>query len=111
VIQTDQRRWDYKHQVLATKHMRPWQVLALVKLTEVILQARPSALKRLFFEDRDLRHAQRWYTQMGRRVWPYEIFNFFFRERRVEGGPTLEKFWGALQAHEEESMVVERKAA
>jgi anaerobic magnesium-protoporphyrin IX monomethyl ester cyclase len=27
VIQPDRRRWDYKHQVLATRHMPPWRVL------------------------------------------------------------------------------------
>ncbi len=33
VIQTDQRRWDYKHQVLATRHMPPWRVLLWFKFT------------------------------------------------------------------------------
>ena len=32
VIQTDRRRWDYKHQVLATRHMRPWRGSALVQV-------------------------------------------------------------------------------
>ena len=27
VIQTDARLWDYKHQVLATRHMAPWRVM------------------------------------------------------------------------------------
>ncbi|MBO0763969.1 MAG: magnesium-protoporphyrin IX monomethyl ester anaerobic oxidative cyclase [Hyphomicrobiaceae bacterium] len=40
VIQADRRRWDYKHQVLATRHMPPWRVLLWFKLTEVMLQAR-----------------------------------------------------------------------
>ena len=31
VIQTDQRRWDYKHQVLEMRHMSPWRVIAWVK--------------------------------------------------------------------------------
>ena len=34
VIQTDQRRWDYKHQVLATRHMAAWRVLVWVKFTQ-----------------------------------------------------------------------------
>jgi anaerobic magnesium-protoporphyrin IX monomethyl ester cyclase len=45
----------------------------------------------------------RWYTQMGRRVWPYEILNFL-RDRLVTCGPTVTEFWGALQDSEEESM-------
>ena len=106
VIQEDRRLWDYKHQVLATRHMRPWQVLAWVKLTEVILQARPRALYRTWLNpDPKLRHAMRWYTQMGRRVWPHELYSFFFRERHVDDGPTVEAMWGAPQEHEERSMV------
>ena len=71
VIQTNRERWDYKHQVLATRHLRPWQVLAWVKLTEVILQTRPRALWRTFLQpDADLRHAMRWYSRMGGRAWP-----------------------------------------
>jgi anaerobic magnesium-protoporphyrin IX monomethyl ester cyclase len=40
VIQTDRRKWDYKHQVLATRHMPPWRTLLWFKFTEVALQAR-----------------------------------------------------------------------
>ena len=49
----------------------------------------------------------RWYTQMGRRVWPYEIFKFF-REPLVKGGPTVAEFWGAPQDAEEQSMTAAR---
>jgi anaerobic magnesium-protoporphyrin IX monomethyl ester cyclase len=44
VIQTDRRRWDYKHQVLATRHMSPWRVLLWFKFTEMVLQCRPRAI-------------------------------------------------------------------
>jgi anaerobic magnesium-protoporphyrin IX monomethyl ester cyclase len=108
VIQTDRRRWDYKHQVLATRHMPPWRVLLWFKFTEMVVQCRPKALFRvLFHPDRGLRHAMRWYTQMGRRVWPYEILNFLF-DRRLKNGPTVAEFWGTSQEHEEESMVAAR---
>jgi anaerobic magnesium-protoporphyrin IX monomethyl ester cyclase len=106
VIQENRERWDYKHQVLATRYLAPWQVLAWVKLTEVVLQARPRAIWRTFFQpDRELRDAMQWYTRMGRRVWPFELANFFFRDRRTTTGPTVEEMWGAPQAHEEQSMV------
>lgn len=105
VIQTDRRLWDYKHQVLATRHMPPWRVLLWFKFTEMVVQSRPKALFRvLLHPDLGLRHAMRWYTRMGRRVWPYEIRNFLFRDRRVTDGPTVEAFWGAPQDAEEESM-------
>lgn len=110
VIQLDRERWDYKHQVLATRHLAPWQVLAWVKLTELVLQARPKAIHRTYFQaDAGLRHAMRWYTRMGRRVWPFEVKNFFLRDRRTATGPTVEAMWGAPQSSEEQSMVVLRR--
>jgi anaerobic magnesium-protoporphyrin IX monomethyl ester cyclase len=111
VIQPNRERWDYKHQVLATRHLAPWQVLAWVKLTELVLQARPRAIWRTLFQpDAGLRDAMRWYTRMGRRVWPFELRNFFLRDRRIDDGPTLEEMWGAPQASAEQSMVVLRRA-
>jgi anaerobic magnesium-protoporphyrin IX monomethyl ester cyclase len=111
VIQTDQRRWDYKHQVLATRHMAPWRLILWVKVIEAVVQLRPRALWRvLAHRDRKLRHAMRWYTRMGRRVWLHEIWNFLFRDRRLAYGPTLVEFWGAPQDAEEEAMRVRRKA-
>ncbi len=107
VIQTDTRKWDYKHQVLATRHLRPWQLIALVKAIEVAAQSRPQALRRLLTEaDPKIRHAQRWYYRMGRRVWIHEVSEFL-REHGalLADGPTLAAFWGAPQDGEEESMV------
>ena len=105
VIQTDVRRWDYKHQVLATRHVPPWRVLLWVKAIEVAVQLRPRSLWRTFLQpDRRLRHAMRWYTEMGRRVWFYEVKNFFVRDARVADGPTLEELWGPPQDDEERSM-------
>jgi len=110
VIQLDQRRWDYKHQVLASKHVPPWRVMLWVKLIEVLVQARPRAIWRSFFNrDRAARHGMRWYTRMGRRVWFHEWRNYFFRDRRVKDGPTLREFWGAPQDHQEIPLRIIRK--
>jgi anaerobic magnesium-protoporphyrin IX monomethyl ester cyclase len=107
VIQNDVRRWDYKHQVLSTRHLPPWRVLLWVKAIEAVVQLRPTAIWRTFFQpDRRLRHAMRWYTQMGRRVWFFELRNFLFRDRRTSRGPSLEEFWGKPQDAEERSMTV-----
>jgi anaerobic magnesium-protoporphyrin IX monomethyl ester cyclase len=115
VIQPDRSRWDYKHQVLSTRHMPPWRTLLWFKFTEFVLQSRPKALYRILFHpDPGLRHAMRWYTQMGRRVWPHEIFHFLFRDRRSRPEMTVEQFWGAPQDEEEQSMLAakpERKVA
>ncbi|HEX7970485.1 MAG TPA: magnesium-protoporphyrin IX monomethyl ester anaerobic oxidative cyclase, partial [Stellaceae bacterium] len=98
VIQTDQRRWDYKHQVLAMRHMAPWRVLLWVKTIEAVAQLRPRALWRVIAHpDPKIRHAMRWYYRMGRRVWFHEIVSFLFREPRVSDGPTVATFWGAPQ--------------
>ena len=74
VICTDLRLWDYKHQVIETPRVPAWRVFLWVKLIEATLQLRPRALWRLLFQpDPELRHAQRWYTRMGRRVWLSEF--------------------------------------
>ena len=109
VIQLDRSRWDYKHQVLATRHVPPWRVLLWFKLTEVVLQARPKALFRTYLHpDAEIRWGMRWYSQMGRRVWPWEIKNFLFRDRRTTTGPSVAAFWGAPQDAEEEALTVGR---
>lgn len=108
VIRTDRRKWDYKHQVLATRYMAPWRVLLWVKFTEVVLQARFKALWRTFLHpDPRIRQAMRWYAQMGRRVWFHEIARFIV-ERPGRTGPSVSAFWGAPQDGEQESMLARR---
>ena len=106
VIQLDRRWWDYKHQVLETRHLPPWRVLLWVKVIEAVVQMRLRAQWRtLAHRDQRLRPAMRWYTGLGWRVWPAEIWNFLFREQRVRNGPTVREFWGEPQSHEEKAMV------
>jgi anaerobic magnesium-protoporphyrin IX monomethyl ester cyclase len=62
-----------------------------------VLQLRPKALWRSLLQpDRAARAGMRWYTEMGRRVWPHEVFGFLFRERRIDNGPPLALFWEAI---------------
>ena len=97
VIQTDQRKWDYKYQVLATRHLSAWRVLLWVKFIEAVMQLRPRALLRVIaYPDLSIRDAMRWYYRIGRQVWPYEVGSFFFRDRRQQNGPTVAEYWGAL---------------
>ncbi len=111
VIQTDKQCWDYKHQVLATRYMPPWLVLLWVKFIEAVLQLRPRALKRvLTHHDLSIRAAMHWYYKIGRRVWPFEIKNFFFRDQHQKDGPTLAEFWGTPQDSEKEAMDRSTKA-
>lgn len=110
VIQTDVRKWDYKHQVLATSRVPPWRVLLWVKAIEVIMQMRPRALCRsLFHPDRRVLHGMRWYVKMGRRVWFREILEFLFGAPRTTTGPDLADFWGPSLAANEYALGKPRK--
>jgi anaerobic magnesium-protoporphyrin IX monomethyl ester cyclase len=112
VIVTDMRKWDYKHQVLAMRHMPAWRVFLWVKFVEVAAQTRPRALMRLIWHwDPKIRHAIRWYYKMGRRVWFHEMIDFFLRDRRAKDGVKLAAFLGASQDAEEDAMTVKKRAA
>ncbi len=93
VIQPDLSRWDYKHQVLAGAFVPNWRVLLWVKFIEVICQARLKAVWRLLAHpDRRFRDGMRWYSNIGRRVWIYEIWQWLFHDRRTRFGPTVSEF-------------------
>jgi anaerobic magnesium-protoporphyrin IX monomethyl ester cyclase len=110
IIQTDQRLWDYKHQVLATRHMPAWRVFLWVKFTEVVMQGRPKALWRvLFMREPVLRNAMRWYMRIGLRVWFHEVWRFL-QGQRVKDGPRVADFWGAPQDAEEQAMAMPRSS-
>lgn len=95
IILTDQRKWDYKHQVIETKFLHPLVVIFLMKLIEVVLQARPKALTRVYFhKEKRIRQAMQWYTNIGKRVWFYEWYQFLFVEKRLKKSTvTLNDFW------------------
>ncbi len=111
VIQPDMRRWDYKHQVLSAHRLPPWRVFLWFKSIEVLMQARPKVLLRmLFHRHADYRHAMRWYTRIGRRVWFHEAFEFLFRSSRLKNGPTLREFMGDSLADREYALAKARVA-
>jgi anaerobic magnesium-protoporphyrin IX monomethyl ester cyclase len=111
VIQLDKRRWDYKHQVLASRYVPPWRTFFTIKLIEVLVQARPKALRRTYWHpDKSARHGMRWYARVGRRVWLHEIYCFLLRDRRVANGPSLAEFWGAPQDKQQEAMALRRSS-
>lgn len=94
IILTDQRKWDYKHQVIKTQHLPPWLVILYVKLIEIIMQTRPIAIKRLLFhKEARLRSAMRWYTRIGRRVWFWELYQFFFVTKLTTEKIKMKDFW------------------
>lgn len=102
VIQSDLRKWDYKHQVLAITTMRPWQVFCWSKFIEVIIQLRPKVIGRMLFNpDSDYRHAMRWYTRIGRRVWIYEVIEFIFKTQFIDSLITVGELIGPSMANYE----------
>lgn len=59
------------------------------------MQLRPRAIQRLLLHrDGEFRHAMRWYTRIGRRVWLHEVGEFLF-SRLLKNGPRLRDFLGA----------------
>jgi anaerobic magnesium-protoporphyrin IX monomethyl ester cyclase len=93
VVQTDLSRWDYKHQVLEGTHVPNWRVLLWMKFIETICQLRPKSLFRvLAHRDKLFRQGMRWYSNIGRRVWVYEIWQWLFHDRRTVHGPALAEF-------------------
>jgi anaerobic magnesium-protoporphyrin IX monomethyl ester cyclase len=93
VVQTDLSRWDYKHQILESANVPNWRVLLWVKSIEAICQLRPRSLSRLLAHPDPLfRAGMRWYSNIGRRVWTFEIWQWLFFDRRTPTGPALTKF-------------------
>jgi anaerobic magnesium-protoporphyrin IX monomethyl ester cyclase len=93
VIQTDLSKWDYKHQVLESFRVPSWRVLFWVKFIEAVCQLRPKALFRLLAHpDKRFRAGMRWYSNIGRRVWVHEVWQWLFGDHRSRRGPTLSRF-------------------
>jgi anaerobic magnesium-protoporphyrin IX monomethyl ester cyclase len=104
VIEPDQRRWDYRHQVLASG-VPAWRVFLWVKLTEAVLQLRPRALRRVMaHQDPAIRRALRWCYGVGIRAWLFEVRSFLARLRRRRIAVPLAEFWGAPQDHEQQAL-------
>jgi anaerobic magnesium-protoporphyrin IX monomethyl ester cyclase len=82
VIQTDQDKWSYRNQVLATRYLRPLELFLGVKLTEILFHLRPRALKRLVIgKDRRYLQIMRHSMWVGIKVVLAEIFEFFFQTK------------------------------
>jgi anaerobic magnesium-protoporphyrin IX monomethyl ester cyclase len=95
-IQPDQRKWDYRHQVLGQKHLRPWQLFLSVKWTELWFHLRP---QRLWSMVRTRNHFRRrqllWVLVHIGFVWLAEVLEFVrdsFRRSKAElSGPVRSK--------------------
>jgi anaerobic magnesium-protoporphyrin IX monomethyl ester cyclase len=90
VVEHDQRCWDYRHQVLAERHLAPWQLFVGVKWLEFWFHLRPWRLWRLLrTRNRFQRRQLLWVFLHIGLVWLGEIVEFFrdrFRRRRTRPG-------------------------
>lgn len=79
VVQTDQSKWDYRHQVLGQKTLKPWQIFLGVKWLEVCFHLQPrKLLAMLTMPDRDLRRQTLWTLFHTGMVWLAEVGEFVF---------------------------------
>lgn len=77
VVEPDMGRWDFRHQVLATARLKPWQLFLAIKLTELALHVRPRVLWRMaFHSDAEMRRQLRWCFWNAAKVWLAEIVDF-----------------------------------
>jgi anaerobic magnesium-protoporphyrin IX monomethyl ester cyclase len=112
VIQRDLSLWDYKHQVLESSKVPPWRVLAWVKLIESVAQLRPKSLLRLLAHpDSGFQTGMRWYYEIGRKVWPYELWHWLFGDCRTNTGPSLAQFWETFGTSQEATPVFGRTSS
>src|SRR5215211_4710404 len=82
VIQTDQDKWSYRNQVLATRYLKPFELFLGIKLTEILFHLRPKALKRLVIgKDRRYLQIMRASMWIGIKVLLAESIEFFFHTK------------------------------
>jgi anaerobic magnesium-protoporphyrin IX monomethyl ester cyclase len=82
VVQEDQRHWDYRHQILEQRYLRPWQLFAAVKWLELRFHLRPRRLARLLLtRDRSRRRQAWWNARHTTVVWLMEIIEYARRVR------------------------------
>jgi anaerobic magnesium-protoporphyrin IX monomethyl ester cyclase len=77
IVQPDQRRWDYRHQVLEQPNLKPWQLFAGVKWLELRFHLRVRKLRDLLFaRSRFTRRQMLWGLFHTGLVWLAEIGEF-----------------------------------
>jgi anaerobic magnesium-protoporphyrin IX monomethyl ester cyclase len=77
VVEPDQTRWDYRHQVLGQRHLRPWQLFVWVKGVELWFHLRPRRLGAILgTRDRFRRHQMLWVLLHTGLVWAGEVLEF-----------------------------------
>jgi anaerobic magnesium-protoporphyrin IX monomethyl ester cyclase len=93
VVQEDLFRWDYRHQVLEQRRLRPWQLFLGVKWLELRFHLRPRRLRRLLLaRDPGSRREAWWTARHTGMVWLMEIVEFVRRVRFARRPQRLSAF-------------------
>ncbi len=80
VVQLDRAKWDYRHQILAQTHLRPWQLFLAAKWLEIRFHLTPGRIWAMIGGgDRSTRRHRRWVFRHIGVVWLAEVFEFVFR--------------------------------
>ncbi|MBI1370640.1 MAG: radical SAM protein [Planctomycetes bacterium] len=90
VVQMDQRKWDYRHQVLAQSKMRPWELFLWVKWLELCFHLRPARLRRMLTGDAARRRQMLWCQWHTFMVWLGEIVEFIAATRHEKSPRPLQ---------------------
>ena len=95
VVQPDQSKWDYRHQVLSQRHLRPWQLFLAAKWLELRFHLTPGRLwSMLGGGDRSSRRQRRWVFRHISIVWLAEVFEFLFGTSFAKKAVTLAELEG-----------------
>ncbi|MCU7920634.1 MAG: cobalamin-dependent protein [Candidatus Thiodiazotropha sp. (ex Epidulcina cf. delphinae)] len=85
VVEHDPTNWDFRHQVLGTRYLKPWQLFSMIKIIELAFHLRPKHLLRMFVHsDSEIRRQLRWCTFHAGLVWLAEISDFLNSNKRSE---------------------------
>jgi anaerobic magnesium-protoporphyrin IX monomethyl ester cyclase len=77
VVESDQTKWDYRHQVLGQTHLRPWQLFWRVKWLELWFHLRPRRLWAILrTRDPFQRRQLLWVMLHIGQVWVGEVLGF-----------------------------------
>ena len=87
IVEQDQKKWDYRHQVLAQKNLRPWQLFMAVKWLELRFHLTPRRIWSLVWGGSRMQRQQRfWVFRHIALVWLAEVLEFVFSRSRVRRG-------------------------
>jgi anaerobic magnesium-protoporphyrin IX monomethyl ester cyclase len=90
VVQPDQSKWDYRHQVLAQERLHPWQLFLAMKWLELCFHLSPRRfLSIVRAGGRGRRRQQFWVFRHIALVWIAELVEFFFRTSFAKSSVTL----------------------